>query len=339
MRALVYEGPKKLVLREIDDPVPAEQEVLIRVLAAGICGTDRHLFAGELGVSQGTVPGHETAGQIVELGPGVEGWSVGDRVVLYGQKVCQKCDACLTGHRNRCARPEGFGIARQGGFAELIAAPASCLIRLPDAVTDGIGAIATDAIATPFHALVHSGRVRAGETVVIIGTGGLGLHAVLLARMMGAGHIVGADPSATARQSASAVGADEVFDPSAFDDPGRALRKLTGGATLALEFVGRGASVELGIEALSPGGRLVVVGVGHDRPRLPQITRFIGMELEVRGSFGSLPSDIEAVLGLISSGRLDVSHSISQSIPLERGAEVFGESAAPGRLVLEPANV
>lgn len=336
MRALVYEGPGTLEMVSLADPVPAAGEVLLEVLAAGVCGTDHHIVAGELGVPPGTVPGHEICGRIVALGSGVEGWSVGDRVVSYGQVVCGACPACLSGHQNRCVSPEGFGLTRQGGFAELVPVPASCLVTLPDSVTAEVGAIATDAIATPYHALVSVGRIRAGESVVVVGTGGLGMHAVLLARMAGAGRIVGVDSSPAARDAALAAGADDVFDPTAEKDPERALRHLARGSSLALEFVGRAETVESGLAALSPGGRLVVVGVGHDRPRLPPLIRFIGTEISVHGSFGSTLAEIETVIGLIAAGRIDTSRSVGRTVPLEDGPAVFREPPSPARTTLAP---
>ncbi|MFQ5558472.1 MAG: alcohol dehydrogenase catalytic domain-containing protein, partial [Acidimicrobiales bacterium] len=262
MRALVYRGPGRIELDRIDDPVPVDDEVLVSVSAAGVCGTDRHIVAGELGVAPGTVPGHEIAGTVIDVGPGVEGWSLGDRVASFGQVTCGVCGPCRVGRSNRCRRPAVLGMARQGGFAERVALPSSCLIAMPESIPDSIGAIASDAIATPFHALTTIGRLQIGETVVVIGAGGLGLHAVQLARSAGAARVVAVDPAESAREAAIAVGADAVLDPGSEDDPGRALRSLARRATLVLECVGRADTVELGLAALSPGGRLVVVGVG-----------------------------------------------------------------------------
>lgn len=338
MRALVYSGPGILELVDVPDPTPGPGEVVIEVGAAGVCGTDHHLVAGELGVPDGTIPGHEIAGCIVALGSGVEGWAEGDRVVSWGQVVCGACPACRSGHENRCIRPQGFGMARPGGFAELVAVPAECLVTLPPAVDPGIGAIATDAIATPYHALTAVGRLQAGESVVIIGAGGLGLHAIALARMLGAGRIVAADLSAGARELALAMGADDVFDPAAHDLPGRALRKLTEGANAAFEFVGRVDTVEMGLDVLAPGGRLVVVGVGQDRPRLPPIIRLVGMELTVAGSFGSTLDDIATVIDLIADGHLDTSRSISRRVALDQVPALFADASAdPARTVIEPS--
>jgi propanol-preferring alcohol dehydrogenase len=336
MKALVYQGPGQISLEEVEDPSPGPDEVLLRVDAAGVCGTDRHIVAGELAVPRGTVPGHEIAGTITAVGPEVEGWARDERVAAFGQVTCGACPACRAGAPNRCRQPAVLGMARQGGFAEQIALPASCLIRLPDTISSPIGAIACDAIATPLHALWTVGELRAGEAVVVIGAGGLGLHAVQLARLAGAACVVAVDPSEPARKAALAAGADAVLDPESGDDPVRALRRLARGATLALECVGSSASVELGLAALSPGGRLVVVGVGTARPSLPPLARFIATELCVKGSFGSTPAEIETVLELIERGRLDVSRSVQREVPLDAAASLFSERGGPARTVILP---
>lgn len=337
MKALVYRGPGAISLTEVGDPAPAPGEVLVAVTAAGVCGTDHHIVAGELGVAVGTIPGHEIAGRIVELGLGVEGWAVGTRVTSFGQAACGTCAACVAGHPNRCAAPQVLGMARPGGFAEHVCLSAAGLVALPDTIDDAIGAIATDAIATPFHALVTVGGLQAGEIVVVIGAGGLGFHAVLIARAAGAARVVAGDPSPAARDAALAAGADAVLDPAGEEDPRRALRALTdGGAALALECVGRAETVELALGALAPGGRAVVVGVGTDRPRLPPLGRFVASEVSVRGSFGSTPTEIRTVIDLIAARRIDTSHSISRELPLAEGPAVFEAPPAPARTVLRP---
>ncbi len=289
MRAVVYRGPGELSVETVSDPVPAEGEVLLELSAAGICGTDRHIVAGELGVASGTVPGHEIAGRIVALSEGVKGWEIGARVLSYGQVTCGECWPCRDGNEHRCRRPQVLGMTRQGGFAEMIAVPADILVAVPDAVSDEVAAIVPDAIATPYHALFTVGGIVEGETVVIIGAGGLGLQAIVVARMGGAGSIVAVDPSAEAREAALRVGANDVLDPTVDEEPAKALYGLTGGASLTLECVGRAESVELGMQSLASGGRLVVVGVGHDRPRLPPLIRFVAGENSIHGSFGWTP--------------------------------------------------
>ncbi len=336
MKALVYQGPGDISLTDIDDPAPAPGEVLLSVTGAGVCGTDRHIVAGELGVAPGTVPGHEIAGTIIDLGAGVEGWSIGDRVASFGQVACGACGPCQSGRSNLCRRPAILGMARQGGFAERVALPTGGLIALPDSISDTVGAIASDAIATPFHALTTIGRLHPGETVVIIGAGGLGIHAVQLARLCGAARVVAVDPVPEAREAALAAGADAAFDPGGEDDPARALRRLARGASLVLECVGRPETVELGLGVLGAGGRLVIVGVGMARPKLPPMVMFSGSELSVHGSFGSTPSEIETVLALIAAGRLDVSRSVQRTVPLSEAAPIFTNPFGPARTVIVP---
>jgi len=336
MQALVYRGPRELALEEVPEPEPAEGEVLVQVGAAGVCGTDHHIVAGELGVAPGTILGHEIAGRVVACGAGVAGWKRGDRVASWGQAVCDRCAACASGCSNRCLRARVLGMHRPGGFAERVALPAAGLVALPDSVGDAVAAVATDAIATPYHALTTVAELRAGESVLVIGAGGLGLHAIGLARALGAARIVAVDPSPAARALALASGADAALDPGAEADPGRALAALARGSSLALECVGRAACVELAIGALAPGGRLVVVGVGHDRPSLPPLARFVAGELCVRGAFGSTPREIREVIELVASGRLDTSRSIGRTLPLAAGAGVFSEPPGAARTVLLP---
>jgi len=336
MRAAVLHGAGDLRIETIPDAEPVQGEVLIDVTAAGICGTDRHIVAGEIGVTAGTVLGHEIAGRVAVVTDGVRGVAVGDRVLSYGQVTCGTCGPCSDGNEHRCRRPQVMGMTRQGGFAERVAVPYNILVPVPDAVSDEIAAIVPDAIATPYHALVAVGQIAAGETVVVIGAGGLGMQAIVVARVLGAGRIVAVDPSEAAREAALAAGAHAVFDPTGEEKPAKALYGLTRGANLTLECVGRTESVELGMESLSPGGRLVVVGVGYDRPRLPPLIRFVAGETQIRGSFGSTIPEIKTVLDLIATGTLDVSRAIAQRVGIEDVPDVFTQPAAPGRTVIVP---
>lgn len=336
MQALVYRGPHELALEQAPEPEPAAGEVLVEVSAAGVCGTDHHIVAGELGVAPGTILGHEIAGRVVACGAGTQGWKRGDRVASWGQSVCGRCAACASGASNRCARARVLGMHRPGGFAERVALPAAGLVALPDSVGDAVGAIASDAIATPYHALTTVAQLREGESVVVIGAGGLGLHAILLARALGAARIVAVDPSRAARELALVSGADAALDPGAEADPQRALAELARGSSLALECVGRAASVELALGALAPGGRLVVVGVGPERPKLPPLARLVATELCVRGAFGSMPGEIRDVIALIARGRLDTTRSIGRTLPLAAGPGLFSQPPCAARTVLLP---
>lgn len=336
MKALVYEAPGRVALQQVAKPVAGPGEVLIQIAAAGVCGTDRHIVAGHLGVAPGTILGHEVCGRIAEVGAGVSGYAAGDRVIAFGQVVCGQCAACRSGRDNRCVRPEILGMGRQGAFAEFIALPTRALIALPQEIPDTVGAIVPDAIATPYHAVVGVGQLRAGETVVVIGAGGVGAHAILIARLAGASRVVAVDTDAGAREAALALGADAVFNPLEDTAPAKALRKLARNAGLVIECVGRNETVELAFGAVGPGGRVVIVGVGSAQPNLPPLLQFVGSEISVHGSFGSTRAEIDTVLQLIVNGRLDVSRSISRTVALTDAAKLFGEAPTPARTVVLP---
>lgn len=337
-----------LEISTIPMPVPGPDEALVQVKAAGLCGTDIHLaVVGDLPVARTPITlGHEAAGVVVAMGSAIPdaaggvagGVTVGDRVALFPTAWCGSCRFCLAGRHSLCERSQVYGMTRDGALAEYVVAPARALIPIPDGVDFDVAAIATDGVATPFHALCKRGRLRAGETVGIFGCGGLGTHAVMLARLMGAARIVAVDLDPAARERALRLGADLALDP-ATTDVARELRPL-GGLDLALEFIGRADTVELAARSLAKAGRVVVVGVGPGKPTLPALAAFVGREQAVLGSFGMDTADIVAVLELVAAGRLDLSGSISARYPLAAadGAlqHLVGRAGGVVRVIVEP---
>ncbi len=240
-----------------------------------------------------------------------------------------------------CEVSQVYGMARDGALAEYVAVPARSVMALPDGVPFDVGAIVTDGVATPFHALRSRGQLRAGETVGVFGCGGLGTHAVILARMMGAARIIAVDVNAAARDRAVAAGADLSLDPAEGDVAKKIRRYLGGrGLDLALEFVGRPDTVELAVRSLGKGGRAVIAGVGPGRPSLPPLMAFVGREQAVLGSFGMDRADITDLYDLIAGGRLDLSASVSARYPLARANDALqhlaGKDGAVVRIVVEP---
>jgi propanol-preferring alcohol dehydrogenase len=233
-------------------------------------------------------------------------------------------------------------MARDGALAEYVAAPARSVIRLPEAVPFEIGAIVTDGVATPFHALRRRARLEAGETVAVFGCGGLGTHAVMLARLMGASRIAAVDVDEKALARVRAVGADVAIDMRQ-GDPAKAIRAAFGrGADLALEFVGLPETVEAAIRSLDKSGRAVVAGVGMGRPALPPLAAFVGREQALLGSFGMDRADIEDLLSLIAAGRLDLTASVSARYPLREANAALEHLASKRdgvvRIVVTPGN-
>lgn len=318
-------------------PEPAPDEVLVRVHACGLCGTDLHLaVAGDLPVERLPITlGHEAAGVVAALGRDVRGWREGDRVSFFPAAVCGACRFCRAGRESLCDGSKVYGMARDGALAEYVAVPARTLVALPPGIPFDVGAIVTDGVATPFHALRARGRLRAGETVGVFGCGGLGTHAILLARLMGAARIVAVDVDPAALERARRLGADLALDASRDDLP-----RAGGGLDLAIECVGRPESVQMAVRCLGKGGRLVVVGVGPGRPTLPPLAAFVGREQAIMGSFGMDRADIEDLYALVAAGRLDLSASVSARYPLaEADAALRRLASKEGgvvRVVVEP---
>lgn len=319
LAARLIEPGKPLRIDEVPVPEPEHDEVLVEVHACGLCGTDVHLAVeGDLAVERTPITlGHEAAGIVTALGKDVRSVKEGQRVAMFPAASCGGCRYCVGGRESLCDVSKVYGMSRDGALAHFVTAPANSLIPLPEAVPFDVGAVVTDGVSTPFHALRARGRLQAGETVAVFGCGGLGTHAIILARLMGAASIVAIDVDANALERAKTLGADVALHPEECDVP-KELRKHFGraGINLAVEFVGRADTVELALRCIGKSGRVVVSGVGMGRPTLPPLAAFVGREQALLGSFGMDRADIVDLYTLIAAGRLDLSSSISARYPL-----------------------
>jgi propanol-preferring alcohol dehydrogenase len=330
----LHPGPE-LRVDEVPDPTPGPGEVRVAVRAAGLCGTDFPV------PNLPVVMGHEGAGVIDALGEGVETLEVGTRVLLLPGETCGSCGPCRRGQLGLCRRARILGLMRDGTFAELISLPVSCLVPLPDAVPFEQGAILADAVATAYHAVSTRADLKPGDRVAVVGCGGLGFHAILVARLLGAERIVAVDASEGSLRRAQEAGADAAVDARR-EDARRAIREAAGedGPTVAVEFVGRVESVALAMACVARGGRVVLGGIGLEPPELPPLVSFIGRELAVLGSMGYTLEELNRVVQLAAAGELDLSRSITARYPLERAAEAFDDlherRGDPVRLALVP---
>jgi threonine dehydrogenase-like Zn-dependent dehydrogenase len=343
MRAARFHGVGTPVgIEEVPYPEAGRGEAVVRVAACGVCGSDVHFLEGM--PVPGGLPitlGHEPAGWIESIGADVRGWAPGERVAIHLGKGCGTCRTCRSGHPNSCPSTLAPGLHIDGAFAEAIRVPSDCLVRVPQEVSLAAAAVATDCVASPYHGLTCRGGLQRGETVVVIGVGGLGAQAVRLAHVLGAEQIVAVDLSSVALGRASKSGAtDTVLALSGEDSASRVLERTEGGADLVIECVGLPDTVASGVRMLRPGGRLVVVGVGMQPPRIDLPQALFGFtELTVLGSFGSHPEDLAQVLSMEAAGRLDIESSISHRIPLDevdRGLEMLRtKQGNPERIVVE----
>ncbi len=305
-----------------DIPVPGirEDEVLVQVKAVGLCGSDVHI------VFEGVTPtpftpitlGHEPSGVVAATGARVEGWEEGDRVAVTPLLFCSSCRNCITGHTNVCLERRILGIQANGALAEYLAVPAKNLVRLPENVPFTVGAIITDAVATPFQAMAERAALRAGETVAIFGAGGLGLHAVQISRLLGAQKIIVVDPREGQLERAVQMGADLTIDPQQ-TPPVEAIQEATGGlgVDVAAEFVGLQETIAQCVESVVMGGRVVVAGLGADPINIVPPTEFVRKGISFLGSYGFTKRNIEQLVQLAASGRLNLEESITHTFPLE----------------------
>ena len=342
----LYEGPEdegpEVRVEEVPEPEVGPGQIRVAIQAAGLCGTDLHAAHGRLPVPVlPVIMGHEGAGIVEAVGEGVSEFREGDRVLLLPSETCGECPACKAGHLGLCPAARIFGMARDGTFAEKIAVPVSCALPLPDEGCFEHGAILADAVATAYHAVAARAGITGGETVAVIGCGGVGHHAILLARLLGAKTIVAVDASEGALRRARDAGADftvNVSEPSAR----KAIRQAAGGAgpERVIEYAGKKASVELAIGSVARGGRVIVGGVGMESPELGPLVSFVGKEISVMGSMGYTRAELEHVVELTATGKLDLSGSITARYPLGRVAEALEDLAShrndPVRLALLP---
>lgn len=314
-----YADTKAVVLEDVPIPEPGEGEVLVKVAFCGICHSDLSLINGSFPAQRPVVTqGHEASGTIAKLGPGVTGWSEGDRVVLAAGRPCLQCPNCRRGDLANCQWIQLMAFAYDGAWAEYTIAQAAGLTRVPDDVPLDQAAILADAVSTPFGAVVHTGKVRIGESVGVWGVGGVGTHIVQLARLVGAVPVIAVDINPVVRERALELGADYAFDSRdpEFKDK---LAAATGGRKLDVAFdaVGLKVTFEQALDALTVGGRLVGVGMSAESPTVGPTSMFGLSQKQVLGHLGYQNADIETLAALVSRGRLDLSRSVSQVIALE----------------------
>lgn len=340
MKALVlkeFGGP--LTIEDVPVPQYEPQDALIRVKA---CAVDRF----DLTIRDGKFPtavtpiilGHEIAGEVVEVGADVNSVAPGDRVTCTLYLTCGRCRYCLTGRETICADFRGYvGIHTSGGYAEYTAIPAVNLVKLPDLVSFADGSVIPNAIGTPYHAFTKRAKVQPGERVIIIGAGGgVGVHAVQLARMMGA-FVMAVDMGDEKMALARELGADLTFDASSGDFSEAAQAWTAGeGAEIILELVGT-ATFDTSLKALARGGRMVIVGSHSGGTLSVSPQAMIANEWDILGSRNVTKRELAEVVTLVGAGR--VKPVVTGEYPLEEAEKLherLRDCEIVGRVVLKP---
>jgi threonine dehydrogenase-like Zn-dependent dehydrogenase len=311
MRAAVFVAPGTLELREVPRPTAGPGDAIIRVTLTTICGTDVHILKGEYPVRSGLVIGHEPVGVITELGEGVTGYAVGDRVLVGAITPCGQCVACLSGHLSQCGHGEGyealggwrFGNTIDGAQAEYLRVPnaQANLAKIPDTLRDEQVVLLADIASTGISG-AESGRVRPGDAVVVFAQGPIGLCATAGARLMGASLVIGVDGDETRLAMAKRMGAD-----------------------VAIEALGTQETFENCLRSLRPGGVLSSLGVYSGKLAMPYDAFGAGIaDIEIVTTLCPGGKDrMRRLMSLVQHGRLDLTPLLTHRFPLERINEAY----------------
>jgi 2-desacetyl-2-hydroxyethyl bacteriochlorophyllide A dehydrogenase len=338
MKALVYPEFDRLEVREVPDPAPGPGEVLIRVGACGICGSELTGFAHRSPRRPPPlVMGHEFAGTVAALGPGVSGLEPGRRVMVNSLVHCGECDMCRRGATHLCRDRQVFGMHRPGAFAEFVAVPAGIVFPLPEEVSALQGSL-VEPLANAVHVLsLASGNPM--ETVLICGAGTIGLMCLQAAKALGAGRVAITETHPHRRDLAAMLGASVAADPRERTGVDLAGALTEGrGFDLAIDAVGVPSARVDAVSAVRPGGEVVWIGL-HDSETTLNAFDVILPERRIQGSYGATDADIRTSIRLFAEGKIRTDPWV-HVFPLSQGAEVFLDALhqrLPGvKAVLEP---
>ncbi len=309
-----------LETQEVAIPQVGARDVLIRISAAGICHSDVHYRAGVSPVKSSPLTlGHEVAGTVEKAGADVVRFADGERVCVHYLVTCGHCVFCEAGTEQFCTVAQMIGKHRDGGYAEFIIVPERSVFHLPDEIPFEQGAILMCSSATSLHAL-NKARLRSGETVAVFGVGGLGISAVQLARTLGAARVFAVDINPRKLELAGRFGAISV--DASTGNPVEKIQELTGGrgVNVALELVGLPVTMRQAVQSLAILGRAALVGLTRDTFEVAPYSELLNREAEIIGVSDHLASEIPLLLDLARTRKLDLSHGVIRTVPLEAGA-------------------
>ena len=334
MKALVYHGPEDLRWEEIPDVYPGRGEVLIKVKAVGICGSDVH---GYLGITGRRIPpmvmGHEFSGVVEAVGEGVTKVAKGDRVAPYPVVFCGECEFCQAGDVHVCRNKKALGVLEcNGAMTEYVTVPDRLLFKLADHVPYPVGSM-IEPMAVAYRAVNNGGEIR-GKNVLIVGAGTIGLLALAIVKMRAPAKVFVSDLSGHRLEVARQMGADCTLNPSA-GDIADIIKAETGGrgVDIAFEAVGATPTVQQAMASLKTGGMAVWIGNSAKMINI-DMQEIVTRELKIAGTFLYTYKDFADAANLLNSGKLDVRPMISLTAPLAQGPELFRRLAKdPGPLI------
>ncbi len=343
--AVLYEVKQPLVIEEVSIDKPRPREVLIRTVAAGVCHSDLHFIDGSFPFPLPTVPGHESAGVVEAVGSEVRMVKVGDHVITCLSAFCGHCEHCVTGHMSRCVNPEvrreptdtprlsrKAGVLNQfanlSSFAELMLVHEHACVAVRNDMPLDRAALIGCAVVTGFGAVSHTAQVRPGETVAVIGCGGVGLSTINCAAIAGAGRIIAIDRVGSKLNLAKYFGATDVIDASHGDPVKQVIDMTSGGVHHAFEVIGLKATAEQAFKMLRRGGAATIVGMIPPGVNLEIAGRDFLSEKRIQGTLmGSnrFPVDMPRLVDFYLQGKLKLDELISQRIKLAQVNEALDE--------------
>ena len=323
MRAGIIDAPGKIRVGDVADPTPQAGELLIRVAACGVCGTDLHILDGESPLARyPVIPGHEFAGEVVAMGSGITQGrgeakiKVGSRVAVEPNLNCGHCEFCRTGHENLCINYFALGVTTSGAIAQYVVVPWEKAYVLPDAVS-----LREAALIEPISCAVHGMHMlnpQSGDTFLIVGAGTMGLLLLQLAVRGGASRIVMVDVNTQRLERAENLGATRVYT-----DIGRALKDEPSGFNCVIDATGVPAVIENAFTAVKRGGKFMIFGVAPDEARISLSPfRIYNDEITVLGSMAVLFS-FQPALDLLSAGVINTEAMLTTALPLDDFAEAI----------------
>lgn len=347
MLAAVYHGPQDLRVEEVAIPEIGPDELLVKVLAASICGTDLRIFHGNHRMyAPGTVriPGHEVVGTIAAIGKDLTGFHEGERVFVAPNMGCGHCAQCVSGNNNLCTSYDALGVTIDGGFAEYMRVPANAVrqgnvIQVSESVDPAVAAL-----MEPFACVLrgqNAVKVKPGDVVLVIGAGPIGIMHTKLAKASGAGRVIVSEPLADRAAQAARMGADRVVNPSQ-EDLQAVLDRESGvkGADVIIVAAPVHAAQESALTLAAIGGRINFFGgLPKDRPTITFDSNLVHYkELVITGTTACSTNDCWQATRIVNSGLIDLSDLVSRRFALKDAVEAFAaaEDRKSLKIVLEP---
>ena len=336
MKAVTFEGADKaLVVSDIPMPQPGPGQLLLKVAACGICGSDLHAYQASV-ASEGIAFGHEFSGEVAALGEGVTGWKVGDRATSMGFMFCGQCPHCLEGLYEECEAPDLIGFTRHGAYSEYVTVQAAVSTPLPAAV-DNQQAALVEPLAVGLAAF-RDCQLPMGSNVLIIGAGIIGIAVLKWARFFGAENVVISDLDEARLARAKLAGATDIINAGENPDPVQAFKDITGLVpTVIVECVGRPMLQRL-IDAAATGTHIVSVGASMEPEPITSLAA-AQKKIRITFSFGYSLEDFKFIIRILESGRIRTDGLITRSVSLDEVPDAFADLMQPNghcKIMIEP---